>query len=55
MVKKLATKYGYRAKIVEPVMDGERMASSTYIRELRRAGETEHVTRLLKIGEEGDQ
>ena len=55
MVKKLATKYGYRAKIVEPVMDGERMASSTYIRELRRTGETEHANRLLKIREEGNQ
>lgn len=52
MVRKLATKYGYRAKIVEPVMDGERMASSTYVRELRRAGEIEHARRLMEIREE---
>ena len=51
IIRQYEKKYGYRAVIVPPVMDGERWASSTYIRELIRNGETEHAERLLKIEE----
>ena len=51
LVRQLATKYGYRAKIVPPVMDGDRMASSSYIRQLRRQGEFAHAEALLSLKE----
>lgn len=51
MIQRYAPKYGYRAVVVPPVMDGDRMASSTYVRELRRTGEWEHVRRLMDIEE----
>lgn len=49
MVKQLATKYGYRAKIVEPVVDREGMVSSTRIRNLIKNGETDRAKTLLDI------
>lgn len=49
MIRRDETKFGYRAVIVPAVMDGDRMASSTYIRELRRRGEEAHAKRLLEI------
>lgn len=49
MLRRYETKFGYRAVIVPPVMDGKRMASSTYVRELLRCGEIEHAARLMKI------
>lgn len=51
MVRLLATKYGYRAKIVEPVKDAGGMISSTRIRALMRDGKTEEAHKLLKIQE----
>jgi len=52
MVRQLARKYGYRAKIVEPVRDGEGMVSSTRIRNLIRNGRAEEAQRLLDIREQ---
>lgn len=52
MVRLLATKYGYRAKIVEPVVDEAGMISSTRIREMLRNGEAEQARTLLEIREE---
>ena len=52
LIRGMAGALGYRAEIVPPVMDGDVMCSSTRIRQLLRAGETEHARRLLRI--EGD-
>ena len=52
MVRMLAAKYGYRAKIVEPVRDTKGMISSTRIRNMIRNGETQQAKRLLDIREE---
>ena len=49
MIAQLAGKYGYLAKIIPPVMIGNRMVSSTYIRELRREKRFEEAEQLLKI------
>ena len=49
MVGQLAKKYGYRAKIVEPVADEEGLISSTRIRNMIRNGETERAKILLDI------
>ena len=49
MIRRLATKYGYRAKIIEPVMDGGEMVSSTRIREMFRNGNCDLAKNLLKI------
>lgn len=51
MIRSLSTKYGYRAKIVEPVCDGEGMVSSSRIRALLREGRTEEAQKLLDIRE----
>lgn len=51
MVRMMATKYGYRAKIVEPVTDAEGMISSTRIRSMLRNGETNRAQQLLDIPE----
>lgn len=55
LIRRMADELGYRAVVVPSVMDGERMVSSTYIRELLRDGETEHVRRLLEIGPDGEK
>ena len=52
LIRGMADALGYRAEIVPPVMDGDVMCSSTRIRQLLQAGETEHARRLLRI--EGD-
>lgn len=49
LVKQLARKYGYRARIVEPVEDEEGMVSSTRIRSMIRNGEIERANVLLEI------
>ena len=49
MIRRMADALGYRAEIVPPVMDGDTMCSSTWIRQLLEAGETEHARRLLEI------
>lgn len=49
LVKQLARKYGYRARIVEPVVDEEGMVSSTCIRNMLRNGEIERANALLEI------
>lgn len=49
MVRMLAKKYGYRAKIVEPVADAEGLISSTRIRSLIRSGEIQRAQQLLDI------
>lgn len=51
MVRRMATKYGYRAKIVEPVTDAEGMISSTRIRKMLHDGATERAHHLLDIHE----
>lgn len=53
MVRELAAKYGYRARIVEPVRDAEGMISSTRIRAMLENGETKRAEELLKIGDDG--
>ena len=52
LIRRMADELGYRAEIVPPVMDGDVMCSSTRIRQLLEAGETEHARRLLAICEE---
>ena len=49
LIRQMAGELGYRAEIVPPVMDGDVMCSSTRIRRLIEAGETEHAARLLRI------
>ena len=51
LVRRMAAELGYRAEIVPPVMDGDTVCSSTLIRQLLEAGETEHAQRLLRIEE----
>ena len=51
MVRRMATKYGYRAKIVEPVTDEEGMISSTRIRKMLHDGENSRAQKLLDIHE----
>ena len=51
LIRGMAAKLGYRAEIVPPVMDGEVMCSSTYIRRLIEAGETDHARRLMDMQE----
>lgn len=51
MVRLMATKYGYRAKVVEPVTDAEGLISSTRIRAMLRDGEVDRARRLLDIQE----
>lgn len=51
MVRQLAVKYGYRAKIVEPVADAEGMISSTRIRNMIKSGDTARAKALLDIWE----
>ena len=53
LIRRMADELGYRAEIVPPVMDGDVMCSSTRIRQLLEAGETEHAQRLLHIDDEG--
>ena len=49
LIRKMAAALGYRAEIVPPVMDGDVMCSSTWIRRLLEEGETEHARRLLEL------
>lgn len=49
MVRMLAKKYGYRAKIVEPVKDAEGTISSTRIRTLLREGRIREAEALMDI------
>ncbi len=49
MVKQLSKKYGYHAKIVEPVRDEEGMISSTRIRRMLKDGKTAQAKQLLDI------
>lgn len=49
MVKQLAVKYGYRAKIVKPVTDEDGMVSSTRIRALLKEGNIDRARKLLDI------
>jgi len=51
MLLDMQDKLGYRAVIVPPVMDGDVVASSTYIRSLLKNGETAHAERLMAIRE----
>lgn len=51
MLRQLAAKYGYRAKVVEPVTDGGGMISSTRIRSLLREGNAVRAQELLDIRE----
>jgi len=51
LIRGLAEKYGYRAEIVEPVMDDGGMVSSTRIRSLLREGRTSLAQKLLDIQE----
>ena len=52
LIRRMAVVLGYRAEIVPPVMDGDVICSSTRIRRLIEAGETEHAKRLLRIQDE---
>lgn len=49
LIRTLADELGYRAEIIPPVMDGDVMCSSTWIRNLLSEGQTEHAQRLLKL------
>ena len=50
LIRRMAPELGCRAEIVPPVMDGDTMCSSTWIRQLLEAGETVHADRLMRIG-----
>lgn len=52
MIRRMSPELGYRAEIVEPVMDGDVICSSTLIRDLLARGEWEHAHELLKIKEQ---
>lgn len=49
LIRRMAPELSYRAEIIPPVMDGDTMCSSTWIRQLLEAGETEHARRLMEI------
>ena len=49
LIREMADELGYRAVIVPPVTDGDVVCSSTHIRRLLAAGETEHAARLMEI------
>ena len=49
MIRGMAPVLGYRAEIVPPVMDGDVMCSSTWIRDLLARGEDAHAKRLLAL------
>lgn len=51
LIRGMAAELGYRAEIVPPVMDGDTICSSTYIRRLLSQGDAERARRLLEIGE----
>lgn len=55
MVQRMAIKYGYRAKVVEPVVDEQGMISSTRIRAMLQNGELSRARSLLDIREEDAQ
>ena len=47
LLEELGGQYGFRVQRIDDVVDGERRASSTWIRELLDAGEVDEATRLL--------
>ena len=47
LLEQLGAQYGFRVQRIDDVVDGERRASSTWIRELLDAGEVDEATRLL--------
>ena len=49
LIRRMSGELGCLAEIVPPVMDGDVMCSSTWIRRLIEAGETAHAERLLKL------
>ena len=51
MVRRMAAKYGYRAKVVQPVTDAEGMISSTRIRAMLREGRIAQAQALLDLRE----
>ena len=51
LLEALSGPEGFRCVVVPPVMDGGRMTSSTWIRQLQQAGEAEHARRLMDIPE----
>ena len=52
LIRRMAPGLGVHAEIVPPVMDGDVMCSSTWIRRLLAKGEVGHAQRLLRIEEE---
>jgi len=48
LLETLGAQYGFRVQRIDDVIDGERRASSTWIRELLDAGEVAEATRLLE-------
>ena len=53
LIQEMAKELGYQAVIVPPVMDGDVMCSSTWIRRLLAAGEIGHAQRLMRMEEAG--
>lgn len=51
MIRALAEKYGYRAEIIEAVVEGEHTVSSTLIRSLIASGDMLHAQRLLRMSQ----
>ena len=49
LIRRMADGLGCLAEIVPPVMDGDVMCSSTWIRRLIEQGELEHADRLLAL------
>lgn len=49
LIRAEADRLGYRAEIVEPVMDGGDVVSSSLLRELKEQGDMERFSRLFKL------
>jgi len=51
LIQSEAIRLGYRAEIVEAVMDGADVVSSTLLRELKAQSDFERFDRLMKLGQ----
>ena len=52
LIRAMAGELGYRAEIIPPVMDGDVVCSSTWIRSLLARGETARAEELMRLRDE---
>ena len=55
MVREMAERFGYCAKVMEPVADEEGLISSTRIRRMLKDGEEERARKLLEVEMQEDE